>query len=66
MRTVILWHGDQGNDSVQRARRSGEAIAITVWTIVSVGLEVGPLSQWLYRHLSEAGFDTVLMQTRQE
>ena len=34
-------------------------------TAVAVGQEAGPLSQWLYRHLTEAGFDTVLMETRQ-
>jgi transposase len=34
-------------------------------TVVGVGLEAGPLSQWLYRHLSQAGFDVVLMETRQ-
>lgn len=33
--------------------------------IVGVGLEAGPLSQWLYQHLTEAGFATVLMETRQ-
>jgi transposase len=33
--------------------------------IVAVGLEAGPLSQWLYRHLNDAGFATVLMETRQ-
>lgn len=33
--------------------------------VVCVGLEAGPLSQWLYRHLREAGFETVLMETRQ-
>jgi transposase len=33
-------------------------------TVVGVGLEAGPLSQWLHRHLIEAGFDTVLMETR--
>jgi transposase len=33
--------------------------------IVAVGLEAGPLSQWLYRHLTDAGFATVLMETRQ-
>ena len=33
--------------------------------VVIVGLEAGPLSQWLHRHLTEAGFDTVLMETRQ-
>lgn len=33
--------------------------------VVGVGLEAGPLSQWLHRHLTEAGFDTILMETRQ-
>ncbi len=32
--------------------------------IVAVGLEAGPLSQWLYRHLTDAGFAAVLMETR--
>ncbi len=30
-----------------------------------VGLVAGPLSQWLYRHLAEATFETVVMDTRQ-
>lgn len=34
-------------------------------TVSGIGLEAGPLSQWLYRHLTEAGFDTILMETRQ-
>ena len=34
-------------------------------TVVAVGLEAGPLSQWLHKHLTEAGFETVLMETRQ-
>lgn len=33
-------------------------------TIVSVGLEAGPLSQWLYKHLADAGFETILLETR--
>ena len=33
--------------------------------IACVGLEAGPLSQWLHRHLREAGYETVLMETRQ-
>jgi len=33
--------------------------------VVAVGLEAGPLSQWLYQHLTEAGFPIVLMETRQ-
>lgn len=34
-------------------------------TIAAIGLEAGPLSQWLPRGLSEAGLDVVLMETRQ-
>ncbi len=33
--------------------------------ITCVGLEAGPLSRWLVRHLREAGFEAVLMETRQ-
>ena len=32
--------------------------------IARVGLEAGPLSQWLHDGLREAGFDTVLLETR--
>ena len=32
--------------------------------IVRVGLEAGPLSQWLHAGLSEAGFEAVLLETR--
>jgi len=34
-------------------------------SVVGLGLEAGPLSQWLYQHLTEAGFAAVLMETRQ-
>jgi transposase len=33
--------------------------------ITVVGLEAGPLSQWLHRGLIETGLDAVLMETRQ-
>lgn len=33
--------------------------------ISAVGLEAGPLSQWLHRHLSQAGLPVSLMETRQ-
>ena len=33
--------------------------------VVAIGLEAGPLSQWLYKGLTEAGFETVLMETKQ-
>ena len=29
-----------------------------------IGLEAGPLSQWLHAGLSQAGFPTVLLETR--
>ena len=32
--------------------------------VTRVGLEAGPLSQWLYDGLSKAGFDVVLLETR--
>lgn len=32
--------------------------------IARVGLEAGPLSQWLHAGLTEAGFETVLLETR--
>ena len=33
--------------------------------IACIGLEAGPLSQWLHQHLREAGLEAVLMETRQ-
>ena len=30
-----------------------------------IGLEAGPLSQWLHAGLTKAGFETVLLETRQ-
>jgi transposase len=33
--------------------------------MMTIGLEAGPLSQWLHRHLTEDGFEVVLMETRQ-
>jgi transposase len=29
-----------------------------------IGLEAGPLSQWLHAGLAQAGFETVLLETR--
>lgn len=34
-------------------------------SVMTIGLEAGPLSQWLHRHLTEGGFEVVLMETRQ-
>ena len=33
--------------------------------IAVIGLEAGPLSQWLHKGLTDAGFEAVLMETRQ-
>lgn len=35
------------------------------YVISCVGLEAGPLSQWLYKGMTDAGVPTVLMETRQ-
>src|SRR5262245_42051510 len=32
--------------------------------LTRIGLEAGPLSQWLYACLTDAGFETTLMETR--
>lgn len=33
--------------------------------VAGIGLEAGPLSQWLHKGLTDAGLDAVLMETRQ-
>src|SRR4029453_11647358 len=33
--------------------------------VTRIGLEAGPLSQWLHASLTEAGLETVLLETRQ-
>src|SRR6516162_5340329 len=32
--------------------------------MAQIGLEAGPLSQWLHAGLTQAGFETVLLETR--
>jgi transposase len=34
------------------------------FAVKQIGFEAGPLSQWLYAALSQAGFETVLLETR--
>jgi transposase len=34
------------------------------WELVRVGLEAGPMSQWLYSGLLEAGVPTICIETR--
>ena len=35
------------------------------WEIAAIGLEAGPLSQWLYRGMADVGIEAILMETRQ-
>ena len=64
---VISEHGK----IVREAQAASAPEALTRWmrelddNIAVVGLEAGPLSQWLHRGLTEAGLDVVLMETRQ-
>ncbi len=63
---VISEHGK----IVREAQAASEPEALTRWmreldgNIAVIGLEAGPLSQWLHRGLTEAGLDVVLMETR--
>ena len=56
---------------VKEAQVASEPEELVRWVraqegdIAAIGLDAGPLSQWLHRSLTEAGFDTVLMETRQ-
>lgn len=64
---VLSEHGDV----LKEAEVASDPAALARWikeqsgSIVAVGLEAGPLSQWLHRGLSAAGLDVVLMETRQ-
>ncbi|MBP1874926.1 transposase [Ensifer adhaerens] len=63
---VVSEHGK----IVKEAQVASEPEALARWmgeqngSIVVIGLEVGPLSQWLHRGLAEAGLDVVVMETR--
>ncbi|NBZ90180.1 IS110 family transposase, partial [Rhodobacteraceae bacterium CYK-10] len=64
---VISEHGK----IVREAQAASEPEGLMRWmgdldgTIAAIGLEAGPLSQWLHRGLTQAGLDAVLMETRQ-
>lgn len=64
---VLNVHGKVAKES--KVETEPEALASFLrnlsGTVVVVGLEAGPLSQWLYKPLTEAGFEVVLMETRQ-
>jgi transposase len=56
---------------VKEARVAGEPEAIIAWVeslgleMTAIGLEAGPLSQWLYAAMIEAKLPVVLLETRQ-
>lgn len=62
---------DEHGHVLERAQVASEPEAFVAflrnlpWPVAGIGLEAGPLSQWLHRGLAEAGFDLILMETRQ-
>lgn len=64
---VISEHGQ----IVKEAQVASEPDALVTWvgeldgSIAAIGLEAGPLSQWLHHGLTNTGLDVVLMETRQ-
>lgn len=56
---------------VKETEIAGEPEALSAFagtlpgTVAIIGMEAGPLSQWLHRGLTEAGLDVVLMEIRQ-
>jgi transposase len=64
---VISEHGK----ILKEAQVASEPDALLRWigdqdgAVAAIGLEAGPLSQWLHRGLSDAGQPVVLMETRQ-
>lgn len=62
---------DAAGKVVKEARVASQPEAILAWftglglEMEAIGLEAGPLSQWLYAAMSEAGLPVVLLETRQ-
>jgi transposase len=62
---------DSAGKVVKEARVASEPEAILAWfaelglEMEAIGLEAGPLSQWLYAAMVEAELPTVLLETRQ-
>src|SRR5256885_10730009 len=65
-RACALWTGK----IVKEAKVASEPEAVVAFfealgfAVKRIGLEAGPLSHWLYAGLKEAGFETVLLETR--
>ena len=61
---------DATGEVIQEAKVASEPEALVAFLrglerpITRVGLEAGPLSQWLYDGLQAAGYDVVLLETR--
>ena len=61
---------DAAGRIVREAKVASEPEALVAWfrglgfAVTRIGLEAGPLSQWLHAGLSEAGLETVLLETR--
>ncbi len=55
---------------VREAKVASEPEALVAWfralgfEVTRIGLEAGPLSQWLHAGLNAAGFEAVLLETR--
>jgi transposase len=69
-KTAVCAMDAEGTPVVERSLPSdAAAIAELLSTLPErperIGLEAGPLSEWLVRGLAEAGFTAVLMETRQ-
>jgi transposase len=62
---------DNEGKVVREAKVASEPEALVTWfrgldtSVTRIGLEAGPLSQWLYAGLREAGFAVELLETRQ-
>src|SRR3712207_6711290 len=61
---------DASGRIVREAKVASEPEALVAWfrglglEVARIGLEAGPLSQWLHAGLGEAGFEAVLLETR--
>lgn len=61
---------DASGKIVREAKVASEPAALIAWfgslglALERIGLEAGPLSQWLYAALKEAGFSVELLETR--
>jgi len=61
---------DEQGRVVQEAKVLSEPEALIAWfrgldfSLIRIGLEAGPLSQWLYAGLAQAGFAVELLETR--